>query len=84
MKYSNNNQEKFYDMHMLNEILQVNISFLKRQMKLYQFPISSYIKYQNKHLFTEPAVIDFIIYLAKQRAEKDIIKLKKIKPPNGI
>lgn len=77
MKYTNTNQETFYDTHMLKEILQVNLSYLKREIKRYQFPITSYIKYQNKHLFTEPAVIDFIDYLVKNRLEKDINKLSK-------
>ena len=51
MRYTNNNQEKYYDAHMLQELLQVNISFLKREIKRYQFPANSFIKYQNKHLF---------------------------------
>jgi len=80
MKYSNTKQENYYDTHMLKEILQVNLSFLKLEMKRYRFPKSSYVKYQNKHLFTETAIIDFIDYLVKNRIEKDIQKLsKKIK-----
>jgi hypothetical protein len=84
MRYTNNNQQ-FYDTHMLMEILQVNISYLKREIKQYQFPANSYIKYQNKHLFTEPAVIDFIDYLAKQRAVRDNTKLsKKLKLTDAV
>ena len=62
MKYSNTKQENYYDTYMLKEILQVNLSFLKLEMKRYRFPKSSYVKYQNKHLFTETAIIDFIDY----------------------
>ncbi len=76
MRYNNIN-ENFYDTHMLKEILQVNLSYLKREMKLYQFPANSYIKYQNKHLYTEPAIIDFIHSLVRNRLEKDILKLSK-------
>jgi hypothetical protein len=76
MRY-HNTKENFYDTHMLKDILQVNLSYLKREMKLHQFPANSYIKYQNKHLYTEPAIIDFIAALVRNRLEKDILKLSK-------
>ena len=85
MTYKNSKNEIFYDTYLLTKILGVNLSYLKREMKKYQFPRSSYIKYNNKHLYTEAAIIDFINSLVVSSLEKDIRELsKKIKPTNEI
>ena len=83
MTYKNSKNEIFYDIHLLTQILGVNLSYLKREMKKYGFAKSSYIKYNNKHLYTEAVIIDFINSLVVISLEKDIKELsKKIKHYN--
>ena len=73
--YTNNLNERYYDANMIKDILGVNLSFLKRQIKTYNFPPESYIKHTNKHLFKEESLIDFIDFLVK----KQVIKKQKNK-----
>ncbi len=68
--YTNNTNEIYYDTKMLKNILGVNLSYLKRQMKDYNFPAESYIKYGNKHLYKEQPIIDFIHYLVANQFKK--------------
>ena len=85
MKYVDTNHEIYYDRYMLQQILSVNLSSLKEKMKRYNFPQNSYIKYQNKHLYKEQAVLDFIVFLVTHRLENDINRLsKKLEITNGI
>jgi len=73
--YTNNLNERYYDANMIKDILGVNLSFLKRQIKTYNFPPESYIKHTNKHLFKEESLIDFIDYLVI----KEVIRNQKMK-----
>ena len=76
--YTNNTNEIYYDTKMIKDILGVNLSFLKRQMKDYNFAAGSYIKYGNKHLFREEQVIDFINYIITnqfiRKTKKELVK----------
>ncbi len=67
--YNNNLTERLYDINMIKDLLGLNLSFLKRQIKGYNFPPESYIKYKNKHLFKEEPLIDFIDYLVKKQVQ---------------
>lgn len=81
MTYKNSKNEIFYDTHLLTKLLGVNSSYLKREIKRHGFSQTSYIKYNNKHLYTEEAIIDFINCLIVRSIEKDIQKLsQKIDP----
>lgn len=83
MTYTNNNNEVFYDFKMIAELLRVHPSYLQREMKKYSFSASDYVRYQNRHLYTQNAVIDFVIFLVKDDVSTDIRRLeaavKKIK-----
>ena len=75
--YTNNINEIYYDTKMIKDILGVNLSFLKRKMKEYNFPEGSYFKHGNKHLFKEEPIIDFINFLVTtQHKSKLNIKSK--------
>ena len=81
MTYKNSKNEIFYDTYLLTKILGVNLSYLKREIKKYGFSQTCYIKYNNKHLYNEAAIVDFINCLIIRSIEKDIQKLsQKIDP----
>lgn len=71
MTYINYNNEVYYDFNTLAEILRVHPSFLKRAIKQYGFSKDEYTKYNNRHLYNENAVIDFIVFLVAERVKTD-------------
>ena len=75
--YINSNNQRLYDANMIAKILRVNMAYLKREMKKYRFSEGSYIKYFNRHLYNEIAVINFISFLVKEQIEKEIKKMER-------
>ena len=76
MTYNTNN-EVYYDFNMIADLLHFHPSYLKREIKKYGFTSGDYIKYKNRHLYTQNALVDFIIFIVKQ---KSIIDARKIAP----
>jgi len=64
----NNDTEVLYDFNMIAELLGSHPSYLKREIKNYGFKSSEYVRYQNRHLYKQSAVVDFIIYLVKKKS----------------
>ena len=62
MKYTIHTGENYIDALTLKRLLQIEPSKLKREIKKY-FKPEDFIKYNNKHLYKEDAVIGFIYYL---------------------
>ena len=77
MTYINNNSEVYYDFNMITDLLHFHPSYLKREIKKYGFTAGDYIKYKNRHLYTQNALVDFIIFIVKR---KSIIDTRKIAP----
>lgn len=70
MRYTTHTGEKYIDTITLKQVLQIEPSKLKREMKKY-FTIEDYIKYNNKHLYKEEAVIDFICHILVRSIAKE-------------
>lgn len=68
--YINNETEVYYDFNMINDILPIHTSILKREMKKYGFKKDEYVKYKNRHLYTLNSVTDFIVFLIKNKVTK--------------
>ncbi len=66
----NNNMEALYDFNMIVELTGANPSFLNRAIKKYGFKSNEYVKYQNRHLYKQSAVIDFIVFLVNTGTER--------------
>lgn len=62
MKYTTHTGENYIDTLTLKRLLRIEPSKLKREIKKH-FKKEDFIRYNNKHLFREDAVIDFIGYL---------------------
>jgi len=45
---------------------------LKRDIKRYGFATGDYIKYKNRHLYSQNAVIDFIVFLVEENVKTGI------------
>ena len=60
----NDGIEALYDFNMIARLIGRHPSFLKREIKNYGFNESEYVIYQNRHLYKQSAIVDFIIYLA--------------------
>ncbi len=71
MTYINNNSEVYYDFNMIMDLLHFHPSYLKREIKKYGFTANEYIKYKNRHLYTQNALVDFIIYIVQQKSITD-------------
>ena len=69
MKYTIHTGENYIDALTLKSLLQIEPSKLKREMKKY-FKPEDFIKYNNKHLYKEDAVIGFITYLLTDNFSK--------------
>ncbi len=66
MNYLNNNIY-YYDTRMIQDILRVNLSHLKREMKKYGFSSEDYIRHKNLHLYNQEALIEFIVFLTNEK-----------------
>ena len=62
----------YYDFQTLASILRVTPSYLKRAISKYGFDESDFIRYNNRHLYAENAVVDFIIYLIIEKLYADL------------
>ncbi len=71
MTYINNDNEVFYDFNMITDILQIHPSYLKREIKKYGFAATEYQKYKNRHLYSQQAIVDFIVFLVTQKKQAD-------------
>jgi len=69
--YINNETEVYYDFNMINHILNIHPSHLKREMGKYGFTKDQYIKYKNRHLYTLNSVTDFIVFIIKNKVTKN-------------
>lgn len=58
--------QRYFDTTMLQAILSISASKLKREMLKYGFVEDDYIKYNNRFLIKEMAVIDFMDYMASR------------------
>ena len=74
--YQNTSNEAFYDFKMLTDILRVHPSYLKSSIKKYGFTKKDFIKYQNRHLYSQNAVIDFVVYLAAEKLKTELRKME--------
>ena len=72
MTYINNDNQVYYDFNMVAHILRVHASQLKRDIKKYGFTAGDYIKYKNRHLYSQNAVIDFIVFLVEENVKTGI------------
>jgi len=73
--YINTNNEVYYDFNMIMDLLHFHPSYLKRVIKKYGFTPDEYIKYKNRHLYTQNALVDFIIFIVKQKTITDARKI---------
>jgi len=69
MTYINYNNEVYYDFNTLTEILRVHPSYLKRAIKQYGFSKDDYTEYNNRYLYSQNAVIDFIVFLVAEKVK---------------
>lgn len=75
--YQDNTKKTYYDFTMLASILRVHPSNLKRAMKGYGFTDNDFIKYNNRHLYSENAVVEFIVYLVKGKLYAELRKTEQ-------
>jgi len=75
--YQTSKNEVFYDFKMLTDILRVHPSYLKRVIKRYGFLETDYIKYKNRHLYHEKAVVDFVTYLVAEKLKTELRRMEK-------
>ena len=69
MTYINHNNEVYYDFNTLAEIFHVHPSYLKRVIKQYGFSKKDYTRYNNRYLYSQDAVIDFVIFLITEKVK---------------
>ena len=62
-----------YDTTMLQAILKISKSKLKREMLLFGFQDSEYLTYNNRFLIKEGAVVRFIVYLVERWQAKNTL-----------
>ena len=72
--YTNNQNELYYDFKMIADIFRIHPSCLKRQLKKYRFTASDYVKYKNRHLYSQNAVVDFVVFLAGEQIKTATLK----------
>jgi hypothetical protein len=63
---------------MLTEIFRVHPSSLKTSIKKYGFSAKDYIKYKNRHLYSQNAVVDFVVYLVAEKLKTELRKMEKV------
>ena len=73
-----NTGDRYYDTTMLQQILQLSKSKLKREMLNFGFNESDYLIYNNRFLIKEEAVIKFASSLIEKWAIKEMKVYKRI------
>ena len=73
--YINENQERLYDNYMLRERLRVNKSRLQKLLAQYNFTTNDYVTLQNKVLYTEESIVNFIEHLV---IKKDLSEQRRL------
>lgn len=71
-------QQRYYDTTMLQAILRVSKSKLKREMLLFGFENDDYLIYNNRFLITEQSVVRFIDYMAERWLLNEISSYKRV------
>ncbi len=74
--YQDNFNSTYYDFKTLTEILRVHPSYLKREIKKYGFTNTDYVRYNNRYLYSQNAVINFIVYLVKEKLTADLHRME--------
>jgi len=75
--YQTSKNEVLYDFKMLTDVLRVHPSYLKRVIKEYGFKETDYIRYKNRHLYCENAVVEFVTYLVAEKLKTELRKMEK-------
>ena len=65
--YINEKQERFYDNYMLRETLRVSKPKLQRLLGQYKFSPSDFVIHQNKFLYSEDSIVNFLEYMVLRR-----------------
>ena len=73
--YINENQERLYDNYMLRERLRVNKSRLQKLLAQYNFTTNDSVTLQNKVLYTEESIVNFIEHLV---IKKDLSEQRRL------
>ena len=73
----NDGREVLYDFNMIAELIGRHPSYLKREIKNYDFKSNEYVRYQNRHLYKQSAVVDFIIFLVNRERNTAVNPQKK-------
>jgi len=80
--------DRYYDTTMLQRLLKISKSKLKREMSLYGFKNSDYLTYNNRYLIKENAVIAFAENLIEKWAIQEMRAynrvIKKLENGDGI
>ncbi len=82
--YTNTKNELLYDFTMVAELLRVNSSYLKRAVKKYSFKENDCIKYKNRYLYTQSAIVDLVVFLVTNRLITDVRRLEASVNKNEI
>lgn len=65
--YINENQDRFYDSHMLRERLRVSKSKLQKLLEQFDFVGGDYVIHQNKFLYTEDSIVRFLEFMVVKK-----------------
>ena len=65
--YINENQERLYDNYMLRETLRVSKQRLQSLLGQYKFSPGDYVIHQNKFLYREESIVNFLEYMVLRR-----------------
>ena len=71
-------EEQYYDTTMLQAILGISKSKMKREMLLFGFEEGDYLTYNNRFLIKEEAVIRFIDYMTERWMVSEINTYKRV------
>ena len=71
-------EEQYYDTTMLQAILGISKSKMKREMLLFGFEVGDYLTYNNRFLIKEEAVIRFIDYMTERWMVSEINTYKRV------
>ena len=71
-------EEQYYDTTMLQAILGISKSKMKREMLLFGFEEGDYLTYNNRFLIKDEAVIRFIDYMTERWMVSEINTYKRV------
>ena len=71
-------EEQYYDTTMLQAILGISKSKMKREILLFGFEEGDYLTYNNRFLIKEEAVIRFIDYMTERWMVSEINTYKRV------